>query len=94
MARKTWVVLVEDFENLGMTDRYRNEYFSSDPHNPLLSLFLTQIDADRAAKELAVRHPGKDIHVFTPDYGFTAPPKPTESKVWTADGQFIPKPSE
>lgn len=90
MARKLWVVVVEDFDHMIQHDMYRDQYVSSDRDPNIMSVFLRKTSADQAARDLAMRHPGKDVHVFEQTYGFTAPARPVESKIWTEDGNFIP----
>ena len=91
MARRLWMVLVEDFDYMISGDRYRNQYIpNTDRSEDLVSVFMNKRDADDAAQQIASKHPGKDVHVFSQDYGFTAAPRPVESKIWTADGKFIP----
>jgi hypothetical protein len=90
MARKLWCVLVEDFDSLHPSDYYRDQYVFDSSDNLMLSVFTTERFARDAAQQLAIKHPGKDVHVFTPSYGYTAEPRPIESKVWTPDGKFIP----
>ncbi len=90
MARRLWMVLIEDFDALYPSNHFRNQYIHEGKDHNLMSVFTTKRDADDAAQQLATRYPGKDVHVFTQNYGFTSAPRPVESKVWTADGKFIP----
>jgi hypothetical protein len=90
MARQLWVVLVEDFDVLYPSDYYRNQYIHDGKDNHIMSVFTSKRDANEAAQLLASRYPGKDIHVFAQQHGYTSAPRPVESKVWTADGKFIP----
>jgi hypothetical protein len=92
MARRLWVVLVEDFNLLDTGEHYRGQYVQSShaTSDSQVSVFLDKRAADEAAQQMATKNPGKDVHVFSPDYGFTAAPRPVESKVWTPDGKFIP----
>jgi len=90
MAKKLWVVLVEDFDYLYPGDRYSNQFFMEEKHTDLITVFTNKSAADNAAQDIASRHPGKDVHVLSQDYGFTCTARPVESKIWTTDGKFIP----
>lgn len=90
MARELYVVFVEDFDDLYTTDRYSGGYITNDRTHELLSVYLHKTQADSAAKDLAIRYPGKDVHVLKQTYGFIAPARPVETKIWTADGKYIP----
>ncbi len=90
MARKLWCVLVEDFDSMYPSEHFRDQFVFNEHNNNMLSVFTTERTARDAAQQLAIKHPGKDVHVFTPVYGYTSTPRPVESKVWTTDGKFIP----
>ncbi len=88
-ARRSWCVLVDDGDRLYGCDHYSGRYF---PHNDnmILSVFFREAHAEAFARQIAQKYPGKDVHVFSQQYGFTAQPRPVEAKTWTPDGQFIP----
>ncbi len=87
MSRKMWCVFVDTDESYTGDHALEGKY---NPTNNYFGVFLQERHAIDAAKRLAQRHSGRDVHVLEQKYGFISQPKPVEKKVWTPNGEFVP----
>jgi hypothetical protein len=89
MARRSWVVFIDDNAYLTNDDEFAGKVNFRD-NKEILSVFFREAQALAYAKVIAERYPGKDVHVYKQFHAYSSLPKPVESKQWTDDGQLIP----
>lgn len=90
MARRSWVVFVDDNKFLRNSDEWAGKVDPSGDNKEVLSVFFRETHALAYAQEIASRYPGKDIHVYKQYSAFSCQPRPVETKQWTEDGQLLP----
>lgn len=91
-ARRAWVVFVDDGKHLEGDHDVGGMYkpLSNEISRQYLSVFFREHSAIDAAKYLAQKNPGKDVHILRQSIGFCCQSKPMEQKEWTEDGAFVP----
>lgn len=89
-ARRSWVVMVDDTNNLQSDDYFSGKVNPISKNNEILSVFFRESHAHSYAQHIASKYPGKDVHIYVQSMCYSTQPKPVETKQWTPDGQLIP----
>ena len=85
MARKIWTVWVDSEElYVAQTD---SGYISRKPET--FVLFLRAGDADKYAKNLAMKYPGHDVLISEISHGYSTKPAPAVKKAWVNE-EWVP----
>ena len=93
MARKMWVVVVDDTNTALYTSSYaRGGYVSSsreEIYSPLVAFF--NLDHAKAyAKSLTTVFPNKETYICENIMGFSCQTTPVVVKHWDKDGSYMP----
>ena len=88
MARKLWVVLVENSHNW-YGGEYRGQVFVHKEESESISIFTDQASAEQWAIDQAKKNPGWDVQIFEPTHGYCTQPSEAFKKIWK-EGKFIP----
>jgi len=95
MARKMWVVTVDDTNSALITSSYvRGGYTTASskqesPYEPIV-VFFNLDHAKAYAKQLTTAYPNKEVYVFENIMGFSCQTTPVISKHWQEDGSYLP----
>lgn len=87
MARKIWVVIVDDGDT-SESQRVRGQYDFTKTSK--YGVFYNNTRANEAARVYATENPGKEVYVLGTEHGFYTPPATKiVLKHWTDEGEYV-----
>lgn len=90
-ARRSWVVFVDDDRDLQGCDEFTGKYSIRTGNTNKLCVFFRESQATAYAATIATRYPGKEVHIFVQHMAYSSQPRPPEVKMWTKEGELLPK---